>query len=39
MTANEVAALLLAPVGFLLLGSVVYWITTRPARSQHPPAE
>ncbi len=39
MTTIDVAALLVTPVGGLLLGAAVYWVTARQDRGARHPAE
>ncbi|WP_281282887.1 hypothetical protein [Rubellimicrobium rubrum] len=40
MTTLHVIALLMTPVGGLLIGAAAYWVATRPARPpRHHPAE
>lgn len=40
MTALQVIALLMTPVGGLLIGLAAYWVATRPEKEQpHHPAE
>ena len=39
MTTLQVIALLMTPVGGLLVGLAAYWIATRPERERHHPAE
>lgn len=39
MTTIEVIALLMTPVGGLLVGLAACWIATRPEKKRHHPAE
>ena len=39
MTTLQVIALLMTPVGGLLIGLAAYWVATRPDRKPHHPAE
>jgi len=39
MTTLQIIALLMTPVGGLLIGLAAYWVATRPEPGQHHPAE
>lgn len=39
MTTNEVIALLITPLGGLIVGAAAYWIATRGDRAKRHPAE
>jgi|GEM_PF-6772961 len=36
MTTMQIIALLVTPMGGLLIGGAAYWMATRPARQHHP---
>jgi hypothetical protein len=39
MTTLQIIALLMTPVGGLLVGLAAYWVATRPEGGRHHPAE